>query len=652
MTTRNPVNVCIFCGGRGSAALIRELLRRPDIQLSLLVNAYDDGLSTGALREFIPGMLGPSDFRKNLSYILDFYSPQQFGLLRLFEYRLPEGFDQNGAEGFKQYVKTGDDRTLDVQLRSLFGDLEARTRQQALRMLRAFFKYHAASDARQKLTFNDCSLGNLLFAGSHILCGGDFNAATAMLSELVGSKARLINVSEGECRTLVGLKADGTLLGCEGQLVGKQSPVPIIDTFLLGSTPEPAEWQEVANTSVDEKALWLRSRELPVKPSEEALAALAAADVILYGAGTQHSSVLPSCRIAREAILSSPARIKAQVINLREDHDIQGLSVTDLVDRALFYLDDPSNARRGITHFLYNASGESCNAIRLDPSRLDSGEKYKGATAVGGSFENYVKPNVHNGYAVVDQLLQLLRSAGREAAEGLDIYLDLVGRNLALESIIDELAELPVHDRVGPVSVFLSGAKVPSGWTNSRVLFHESAFEGPNAEVSFLREWLSKRSSEYLVTMTGDGEYRLGDIVPAVEVLRAANYGAVLGSRLQSRLQFRTSLRAAYGESGLLFHLSAIGAFLTSAVFGLRFSVFISDPLTGFRVYRRNQLSAEFQKALSERSSDTAIGVMQRLLECNVEIAEIPVVYRTFTGFTDAKWRFRRGLRNLFRALS
>ena len=84
--------VAVFCGGRGSATIIREFLRWPNVQLTLLVNAYDDGLSTGALRKFIPGMLGPSDFRKNLSYLLDLYSDEQYALKTLIELRLPMDF--------------------------------------------------------------------------------------------------------------------------------------------------------------------------------------------------------------------------------------------------------------------------------------------------------------------------------------------------------------------------------------------------------------------------------------------------------------------------------------------------------------------------------------------------------------------------------
>ena len=56
----------MFSGGRGTESLTEAFVSHPQIDLFLLVNAYDDGLSTGRLRRFIPGLLGPSDFRKNI----------------------------------------------------------------------------------------------------------------------------------------------------------------------------------------------------------------------------------------------------------------------------------------------------------------------------------------------------------------------------------------------------------------------------------------------------------------------------------------------------------------------------------------------------------------------------------------------------------
>ena len=90
-SNNKQLSVVMFSGGRGTGALTEALLRYPDIKLSLLVNAYDDGLSTGLLRRFIPGMLGPSDIRKNLSRFLEPRKDQTSETLRfLMEYRFPE----------------------------------------------------------------------------------------------------------------------------------------------------------------------------------------------------------------------------------------------------------------------------------------------------------------------------------------------------------------------------------------------------------------------------------------------------------------------------------------------------------------------------------------------------------------------------------
>src|ERR671936_753881 len=89
--TPGGLRIAVFCGGRGATSILRALLRTPGIHLTVLVNAYDDGLSTGRLRGFVPGMLGASDFRKNLARLLAMSSPVQFAIADLLEYRFPAG---------------------------------------------------------------------------------------------------------------------------------------------------------------------------------------------------------------------------------------------------------------------------------------------------------------------------------------------------------------------------------------------------------------------------------------------------------------------------------------------------------------------------------------------------------------------------------
>src|SRR5262249_56063373 len=66
-SSHDTVRVVLFSGGRGSGVLSRQLLKDPHIQLTLAINGYDDGASTGEVRRFLGDSLGPSDFRKNAS---------------------------------------------------------------------------------------------------------------------------------------------------------------------------------------------------------------------------------------------------------------------------------------------------------------------------------------------------------------------------------------------------------------------------------------------------------------------------------------------------------------------------------------------------------------------------------------------------------
>ena len=141
------MRVTVFCGGRGSATIIRELLRWSDVQLALLVNAYDDGLSTGALRNFIPGMLGPSDFRKNFSYLLDLYSDEQYALRNLIEFRLPLTFGPDQLRQLRAFASGGSSDDLTDPLRALFGALGASARLASVSFSKSFWTMQTARSA-------------------------------------------------------------------------------------------------------------------------------------------------------------------------------------------------------------------------------------------------------------------------------------------------------------------------------------------------------------------------------------------------------------------------------------------------------------------------------------------------------------------------
>lgn len=407
---RRQINVALFCGGRGSAAIIRALLDSGRCHLSLLVNGFDDGQSTGAVRRLVPGMLGPSDFRKNLVTTLDPGKRDQRALGRLLEQRLGEVQQLLGGDGLLGFVDHGEPVRLCPPLAAPLGDLDPGTRRRIRAHLARLFA--SLPVAETDLMRTEPAVGNLIFAGIFLQTRA-FNPAVRTFAALGWPRADILNVCDGACRWLIGLKEDGELLPSEEAIVGPQSARPIAELYLLPKALDAAQQGALGLLSGLEKQAWLGARQAPSRPSAAALAALATADAIIFGPGTQHSSLLPSYRILGEAIAASPAVPKLLVINLDPDQDIQGLSASDLVDRALDYLGDPKNQHGSLTHVLLHTSRTGKDP-GLSPGTLGATNRYRGARIVRGDYRDPRAPGYHQGDRVAARTLDLLYDAADE----------------------------------------------------------------------------------------------------------------------------------------------------------------------------------------------------------------------------------------------
>src|SRR5919107_4070194 len=93
----STVRVVLFSGGRGAGALVRQLVARPGVSLTIAINGYDDGASTGAVRRFLGDSLGPSDFRMNASRLAATLGTASPALIELLDARLPVDISSEAA---------------------------------------------------------------------------------------------------------------------------------------------------------------------------------------------------------------------------------------------------------------------------------------------------------------------------------------------------------------------------------------------------------------------------------------------------------------------------------------------------------------------------------------------------------------------------
>ena len=304
---------------------------------------------------------------------------------------------------------------------------------------------------------------------------------------------------------------------------------------------------------------------------------------------------------------------------------------------------DSENKNRLISHIFLNKTGS------LNPDKLLETRAYKNCSIICDEFANTFKPNLHNGNAVIETTLALWEKeiAKKLSNATLSVFIDMHQRSFALAELYEELLEIDWKQEVTKVGLSVNKMPVDALSSTNLVEVKMVQYDGSFPEISYFYNWLHHEKSEYLILLTGDGQYCFRDVMLAIKLLQQSHFGAVFGSRNQSRQQFQVSLRAAYGEKKILRTFSLLGSFLISTLFALRFGILFSDPLTGFRLFNRSKLT-QLAHDLDIKNITTSVSLAMYLIKNNIEIAELPVNYRTFSGFTDIDFRLRRGIKNLF----
>ncbi|MAW07456.1 MAG: hypothetical protein CME61_04135 [Halobacteriovoraceae bacterium] len=648
--TSEIINITLFCGGRGSANLVKEFVRRSNVKLNLILNGYDNGLSTGVIRILVDGILGPSDFRKNLSHLLEIHSPNQYFIIDCLEYRFPK---ETTNEEVVNYLDDYSSLKTAPGLSNILKSLDPDTNLLFRKYLKVFAKFY--KDSGKKGDFDGCSLGNLIFAGVFIDKGYDFNKTLDEIMNVFSSKinASLCNISKGENRFLCGLKEDGQFLYDEALMVEEQSKAKMKGIYLLEKQPDDELINKINKLPVETAHDYLLSIHRPPKISKKSKECIENCDILIYGSGTQYSSTFPSYQTlgVAEAVLKSKANIKAYVSNIKYDEDIYGYTCSDILDELGFFLGGKNDDYKSIiSHVLYNRrSARLENGIK--EGGISKGEFYKGVQVIKGEFMHPLSESKHCGNATASKLIDLYEEDKKikNKQTDLTIFVSLHNRSLGVPRLIDEFLDIHWLKYFKRVSLIINGAEkhdVPKAPPEIVVKFTNINSEFP--ENDYFLDWLNdSEGSDFLMTLSGDGDYRLTDFYFAFDQFSKKNLGGIFGTRVQSRVQFQNALSSAYTENRLVLRLSQFGAFALSFLFSIRSGLLFTDPITGFRCYSRKNIKNRPVDPKSLKGVTSPSKLALRLINSGVDIGEVPVSYRTYSGFTDPSWRVKRALRSL-----
>lgn len=316
------LNIVVFSGGTGSIAIqegFSALYGNENYNLDIVINAYDNGKSTGTCRKiFNDKILGPSDLRKNHmtqfkllhAMALKDFSSRESVLYRIFNLRL----DADSKESY--YAEAC---KLLTDARETLGDKDTY-------YLKGLLDYFFFEDIRNEkwretlegVSFKDFSIANVFYASSAALNGYSLRLAGKEMAELLSVKDNVHLISDVnlylEART-----QSGRVIEDEGEIVEWDNSEDKITSVMLLK-----DGQEYI-PSVDEETDLTKVRS--VKSIVEA------ADIIIFSSGTQWSSLIPTYMHSglRKILAASNAK-KYVVINNIEDHDMYGVSADEVMD--------------------------------------------------------------------------------------------------------------------------------------------------------------------------------------------------------------------------------------------------------------------------------------------------------------------------------
>jgi 2-phospho-L-lactate transferase/gluconeogenesis factor (CofD/UPF0052 family) len=658
--TRSKINVVLFSGGSGTRSITEALLRHPQIALKILINAYDDGLSTGRLRRFIPGMLGPSDVRKNIGRIMPTVERSQKSLKAISDYRLPVGCSRATALGILDKILLGEYISLPEPLGEAFPRVANWQLSELKSFISSFLTYfHQQEALGRTFDFTDCALGNILFAGCYLLQDHDFNLTIRSFSEFYEvPPGMLVNVTMGENLFLVAEKENGVILLNEADIVGSQDASRIRELFLIdeetyfrhveGAPEPPGGWKEL-----------LRAAHRVPRLNPDAASALTDADVIIYGPGTQHSSLFPSYMTegVAEAIAANTRADKVFLGNIHRDFDIQEDDASDIARKLMDAMSRkgqvPVEWNSVVSHFFVQGTDENtlsrAKYVPFDESRF----QFPLETVKVRDWE--AQEGRHSGGYVLDELRQIVQARIDVELARLhhmvSIVIPVLNEEATIERVLRSVTGLDfqAQDLTKEVIV-VDGGSTDRTVEIARTVQNVKVFtlNGSSGRGAAMRLGMEKARGNFIVFFPGDAEYDPADIQAVVNSLVNSGFRAVYGTRAVKCTDLTGRLRQVYENNRRLYLTSKYGGMLLSITTLLLYNRYVSDVLSSLKGYDAQLLRS---MNLCSEGLDLETEIVAKLSRRQDYLLEIPVSYKPRTRSAGKKIRPMDGLRALFALL-
>ncbi len=636
------LKVLIFCGGSGGKDIIQGLLQYPFFDVSAMVNAYDDGKSTGYLRRIIPGFLGPSDIRKNFSHLIDPANVQKRILKDILEYRFPSSVDDKKALQDLYNIIQGKSVSipdLDVLLKKV-APQDATHIRIYIKALLDYIQIH-----KIPFDFEDCSFGNLLIAGCYIKNGEDINIAIEEMHRFLEPKGSAYNVTRGENLFLSAITEEGDFLPSEASIVERHTNSELAEIFLFPAYFSEKEIKKVSKLPFQKKLKYLRTAEKYPVLNEKARKAISESDLIIYAPGTQNSSLFPTYLTEgfAEAVTANSRARKIFITNIGGDNEIPKATAEDIIQKALFYFNRKGKLSYSLKdfadYFFINQGND------IDPKYIKFSNILGLHGVVQDNFEKEYSGR-HDGKKVAEKLVQVCTHEGRvpEGIRKLSIVIPGYNEARFIEELLNRIKKVNFSE-LGFLTEIIF---VDDGSTD-----RTQEIMSNRSDVKYIRSPVNRgkgnsvilgikaATGNIIVIQDADLEYNPEDMKEMLRVMLKYKYRAVYGSRVLKRGMRAKALSILYGKRAGAYWSYYVGGQLLTFVALLLYGALITDTVTGYKMADARLLKSF---TLKSRGFELDHEITAKILKRGHEIFEIPVSYTPRSKAEGKKIKWKDGL--------
>tara|TARA_B100001964_G_scaffold238082_1_gene302863 strand:- start:9176 stop:10357 length:1182 start_codon:yes stop_codon:yes gene_type:complete len=381
--------IVLINGGRGAKEII-PFLEKKKYKIISIVNAYDDGKSTGVLRDYF-NTLGPSDLRKVMQLMIDKNIKNYNFIINLFECRLPKINNKYILEELDKLINYNENKIFNLN------NLSKTISNYIVHKLIFFLKLYNRYKKNNKidLILSDMSLINCIIVSLIFEKNQQIDKALKDLKTTFKIKSKIL-INSNSIKHLVALRRSGKFLNSEAEIVETRSNVKISRIFLLD---KKIKLNLFKNKNYIQKKLILDNLNNVPKLSRSSFDALTSADIIIFCPGTQHSSLYPTYMSLdfKKAIETNNKAKKIFITNIGADYETPKYDSFDYLNGAYNYITNFDNKKKYSKYFDVVIINKAKFKSKINYVKFNSKPfKENSIKYIYEDFENKYKPGYHD----------------------------------------------------------------------------------------------------------------------------------------------------------------------------------------------------------------------------------------------------------------